>query len=143
MSIVAPVLESAPAAVQSWRELYKAAIAETDRNRLPSRINEAETALARRARELFAMGGRNTEEREAVDRALYTLRALSYCLKLETSYGQDRQKRLGRNASVREKSQQDICVYCVKPITAQQKPCKGMPYGRKAHLECYLDNGDY
>ena len=31
----------------------------------------------------------NTDEREAIDHATYTLRALSYCLRLKTSYGAD------------------------------------------------------
>ena len=93
MSMVAPVLESAPAAIQSWIEMFKAAMMETDRKRLPSQINEAETALARRARELFAMSGNNTEEREAVDRALHKLQGLKYCLKLKNGYGDDRQQR--------------------------------------------------
>jgi len=86
---IAPRLGAAPAAVQGWRELYKAAIAETDRKALPFRIHEAEIALARRDRELFAMPDDNTDEREAIDHATYTLRALSYCLRLKTSYGAD------------------------------------------------------
>lgn len=80
--MAAPVLESAPAAVQDWRELLEAAMSETDRERLPSRINETEAALARRARELFARHDEESEEREALDRAFYKLRALSYCLHL-------------------------------------------------------------
>jgi hypothetical protein len=92
MSTIAPLLESAPAPRQGWRELYKAAIAETDRKALPFRIREAEIALARRDRELFAMPAGNTDEREAIDHATYTLRALSYCLRLKTSYGADSQE---------------------------------------------------
>jgi hypothetical protein len=42
---------------------------------------------------------------------------------------------------VREKSQeQDMCVYCGKPIT--EFPCKGMPNGKRAHLSCYVDHLD-
>ena len=41
-----------------------------------------------------------------------------------------------------ETQQQDTCVYCGKPITDEQKPCKGMPDGRRAHLDCYLDHLD-
>ena len=91
-----PILEPVPSAVQRWHELHKAAMAGTDTKTLPSQINEPETALARRARELFAMPGNNTKEREAIHRALHTLEALSFCLKLETSYGDDRQKRAVR-----------------------------------------------
>jgi len=43
---------------------------------------------------------------------------------------------------VREETQQDICVYCGKPITPDQFPCKGMPDGRRAHLACYVDHMD-
>jgi hypothetical protein len=39
-----------------------------------------------------------------------------------------------------ETQQQDTCVYCGKPITPEQHPCKGMPDGRSAHLACYLDH---
>lgn len=38
--------------------------------------------------------------------------------------------------------QQDTCVYCGKPITLDQRPCKGMPDGKKAHLTCYLDHAN-
>ena len=61
---------------QRWRELYRAALFETDRHKLLSRIAEAEKALILRARELFAMSGVNSEEGQAVDQALYALRAL-------------------------------------------------------------------
>jgi len=93
MSMVTPVLESAPAVIQPWIKILKAAMAETDRKTLPSRINGAESALARRAHELFAMSGNNTEEREAIDRGLHKLQASKYCLKPKNSYGYDRQKR--------------------------------------------------
>ena len=92
MSTSAPLLDSTPAPLQGWRELYEAAIAETDRNALPFRIHEAEIALARRDRELFALPDDNTDEREAIDHATYTLRALSYCLRLKKSYGTDCQE---------------------------------------------------
>ena len=38
--------------------------------------------------------------------------------------------------------QQDTCVYCGKPITPEKRPCKGMPDGKLAHLECYLDHAE-
>ena len=41
-----------------------------------------------------------------------------------------------------ETQQQDTCVCCGQPITSQQHPCKGLPDGRKAHLDCYLDRAD-
>jgi hypothetical protein len=76
---------SASIDAHNWRELYKAALFETDRQKLPSRIAEAEKTLILRARELFAMSGDNSEEGQAVDDALYALRALRNCLKLRTN----------------------------------------------------------
>ena len=37
-----------------WRELYVAALFETDREKMPSRIADAEQAIVARARELFS-----------------------------------------------------------------------------------------
>ena len=76
---------SASISAQNWREAYKTALFETDRQKLPSRIAEAEKALILRARELFAMSGDTTEEGQAVDDALYALGALRNCLKLKTN----------------------------------------------------------
>jgi len=63
-----------------WRELYKAALFETDRNKIPSRIEEAEKAIIQRARELFGSTTDTIEEDQALDDALYALRALQHCL---------------------------------------------------------------
>jgi hypothetical protein len=73
------------AAVQSmpagnWRELYTAALFETDTMRIPVRISDAEKAIVARARELFSAGSDTIEEDEALDDALYALRALQNCL---------------------------------------------------------------
>jgi len=65
-----------------WRELYRTAIFECDRNKLPSRIHEAETALNVRRREILAMSGTQPDERAAIDNALHRLRALSFCIRL-------------------------------------------------------------
>ena len=70
--------------VQNWRGLYVAALFETDQQRLPSRIVEAERALRMRANELFAMSRDNSEQGQAVDYALYALKVLSNCLELKT-----------------------------------------------------------
>lgn len=70
--------------VQSWRELYRAAISETDQQKLPSRIAEAERALVLRGRELSATSGNNRDEGQAMDDALHALRALRHCLELRT-----------------------------------------------------------
>ncbi len=61
---------------RAWRELYKAALFEVDKTKLPGRIEQAETALALRARELFHVAGDNIEEGEALDDAMYALHAL-------------------------------------------------------------------
>ena len=64
---------------QSWRQLYTAALFETDNNRLAGRIADAEKAIVARARELFAAGSDTIEEDQALDDALYALRALQSC----------------------------------------------------------------
>ncbi|MGA9353014.1 MAG: hypothetical protein WBV46_04945 [Terriglobales bacterium] len=62
--------------VRSWKRLYTAALFEVDSSKLPDRIAQAEAALIVRARELFHAAGDNIEEEEAVDDAMYALRAL-------------------------------------------------------------------
>ena len=64
---------------KSWKELYKAALFETDRNKLSERIAHAEWALSVRARELFHTGREHLQERRAVDTAIYTLNILRSC----------------------------------------------------------------
>jgi hypothetical protein len=64
---------------QSWRQLYTAALFETDNNRLAGRIADAEKAIVARARELFSAGADTIEEDQALDDALYALRALQSC----------------------------------------------------------------
>jgi hypothetical protein len=67
-----------------WRELYTAALFETDRNRTPARIAEAEKAIVARARELFSASSDTIEEDQALDDALYALRALQNCLEINS-----------------------------------------------------------
>jgi hypothetical protein len=67
---------------QNWGELYCAALFETDKNRIPARIADAEKAIVARARELFFSGADTIEEDQALDDALYALRALQTCLEL-------------------------------------------------------------
>jgi len=74
-----------PAYPHNWRELYKAALFETDRAKIPVRIAEAEKAIVARARELFGAYGDTIEEDQALDDALYALRALQTCLGLQTN----------------------------------------------------------
>ena len=63
----------------NWRELYSAALFETDERRLPERIAQAEKEMIRRARELFLTPSHDFDEEEAIDRALLALRALLDC----------------------------------------------------------------
>ena len=60
----------------AWRDLYKAALFEVDKTRLPERMAQAERAVVLRARELFYTAGDNFEEGQALDDAMYTLHAL-------------------------------------------------------------------
>jgi hypothetical protein len=66
---------------QSWRDLYQAAICESNVNKLPARIDEAEAALVMRARELYYAVGDDTEERDSLDDAMCILHALRRSLK--------------------------------------------------------------
>jgi len=61
---------------RAWRDLYKAALFERDKTRLPDRIAQAEEALVVRARELFRLAGDNIEEEQALDETMYALHAL-------------------------------------------------------------------
>ena len=61
---------------RAWRDLYKAALFEVDKTRLPERIARAEEALVVRSRELFHIAGDNLEEEQALDDTMYALRAL-------------------------------------------------------------------
>lgn len=65
----------------SWRDLYQAALLETDVNKLPVRISEAENALGVRARELFYAADDDGEEGQSLDDALCVLHALHSSLK--------------------------------------------------------------
>ena len=60
----------------AWRNLYKAALFEVDKTRLPDRIAQAEEALVVRARELFHIAGDNIEEEQALDDTMYALHTL-------------------------------------------------------------------
>ena len=66
---------------QSWKDLYRAALGESDLNRLPGRIDDAEAAIVIRARELFYAVGDDAEEGERLDDAMCILHALRRSLK--------------------------------------------------------------
>jgi hypothetical protein len=57
-----------------WKVLYKAAILETQKKAIARRVSEAEAAVLARGREVFYNGG-SAEEKEALELALYILRA--------------------------------------------------------------------
>lgn len=69
----------------TWRELYRAALFETDEQKVIPRIDKAERALILRGRELFALSGDNGQEAEALDDGLYVLRALRRSVRRKTS----------------------------------------------------------
>ena len=70
--------------LRSWRELYNAALFETDASKLPLRIEEARRALVFRSRELFAASPKYDGEVDAIEDALYALHALENCMKSHT-----------------------------------------------------------
>ena len=71
-----------PSHVWVWRDLYLAALMEADKEKTPAHIAAAELAILNRARELFKASGDNIQEEEALDDALYPLRALKNCLQM-------------------------------------------------------------
>jgi len=70
---------------RAWHDLYQAALFETDRNRIPERIAEAEKAILARIKELFVVTADHVEEDQILDDALYALRALRNCVVSEAS----------------------------------------------------------
>ena len=71
-------------AFANWRAKFHGALFESDTSKLPQRIEEARKALVARSRELFATSPNYDGEPEAIENALYELRALESCLKLNT-----------------------------------------------------------
>jgi DNA-binding PadR family transcriptional regulator len=69
-----------------WRDLYVAALMEADNDRMSVRITDAERVMLERARELFQASGDNIQEEEALDDALYALRALKTCLEIHGGF---------------------------------------------------------
>ena len=70
--------------LRNWRGLYKAALFETDTSKIPSRIEEARSALVLRSRELFKTSPNYDGETEAIEDALFALQALESCLRSNT-----------------------------------------------------------
>lgn len=71
----------------TWKDLYHAAIHESDLNKLPERITDAEIALVLRARELFYTSDDRIGEEESLDDAMCILHALRNSLKHRSSVG--------------------------------------------------------
>ena len=66
---------------QGLAEPNQAAMCESDLNKLPERIADAETALVMRTRELSYTSGDKFEEKDSLDDALCILHALRSSLK--------------------------------------------------------------
>lgn len=64
----------------AWHTLYQAALFETDRAKIPGRIDAAERAILDRVKELFVVTNDHIEEDQVLDDALYALRALRNCI---------------------------------------------------------------
>lgn len=64
----------------AWHTLYQAALFETDRAKIPERIDVAERAILDRVKELFVVNNDHIEEDQILDDALYALRALRNCV---------------------------------------------------------------
>jgi hypothetical protein len=67
----------------AWHVLYHAALFETDRDKIPGRIAEAESAILCRIGDLFVVTTDHIEEDVVLDDALYALRALRSCVASE------------------------------------------------------------
>jgi len=70
-----------------WRVLYRAAIfSKTNSYEMAKRLSDAEEAIVERMRELFRESGADAEgEREAMDDAMYALRAWKIALEKKTN----------------------------------------------------------
>ena len=68
------------ASPNEWKDLYRAALFESNKTKIPARIADAEKRIAARARELFNSGDPDTLERSELNVALYALLALKSSL---------------------------------------------------------------
>ena len=71
---------SAGNSCMAWHSLYQAALFETDRSKIPERIDLAEKAILERVKELFVANTDHIQEDQILDDALYALRALRNCV---------------------------------------------------------------
>jgi hypothetical protein len=70
----------------NWRDLYRAALLELDQTKFAQRVAEAEAVVSARVNQLFQDGDGNGEESEALNDAMYALRALRSASKFNTSH---------------------------------------------------------
>jgi hypothetical protein len=63
-----------------WHTLYQAALFESDRDKIPGKIDAAEKAILDRVKQLFVIDSDHIEEDQVLDDALYALRALRNCI---------------------------------------------------------------
>jgi hypothetical protein len=64
----------------AWHTLYQAALFESDREKIPGKIDAAEKAILDRLKQLFVLKSDHIEEDQVLDDALYALRALRNCV---------------------------------------------------------------
>ena len=64
----------------AWHSLYQAALFESDREKIPGKIDAAEKAILDRVKQLFVIKSDHIEEDQVLDDALYALRALRNCV---------------------------------------------------------------
>jgi hypothetical protein len=82
---------------QTWRELFRIALSETNRARMPARTLEAEESILSRIGELSASHVEEVqEERTELEHALASIRALRYCMRLKTSGPSQRPSTINR-----------------------------------------------
>ncbi len=65
---------------EHWKQLYLAALFEKDKSNAPAKLYEAYGAILARRQELFLAGRSDVQERQALDNALFALKALKTCL---------------------------------------------------------------
>ncbi len=64
----------------NWKQLYLAALFERNKALMPEKISEAQRVIATRRRRILDLPGGDSEERQALDTALFSLQALRECL---------------------------------------------------------------
>ena len=68
-----------PLRSRNWKDLYLAALFESNKASIPRKISEAQQAITTRRTELLNGPGCDIQERQALDTALFFLHALQAC----------------------------------------------------------------